>query len=448
MDCDKKAMLQETIRIAWPAVLESFFVALAGMIDTMMVSSLGTYAVAAVGLTTQPKFITLAVFYSTNVAVSALVARRRGQQDRKNANEVLLTSLVFTILAAAVLSVVSVAAADQVIRLCGSSADTHEPAITYFRVIQGGMIFNVLTMVINAAQRGAGNTRIAMTTNVVSSLVNICFNYLLIGGNFGFPAWGLFGAAVATVLGTVASCILAIRSLFRKNSYVSIPYLLKEKLKPSWSVMKSIWALASNLLIENFAMRVGFMATAVIAARLGTDAFAVHQVGMNYLSLGFSFGDGMQVAAVALIGRSLGEKKPEKAKIYGGICQKVGLCISLMLAALLFFFGKELFQLFFQGPELLDMGVLIARFTMVIVIFQISQVIYGGCLRGAGDVKYCLRVSLLSVTIIRTAVTWLLTSIVPLGLAGIWLGVLSDQFSRYIMLMSRFRKGEWTRIAI
>ena len=156
----------------------------------------------------------------------------------------------------------------------------------------------------------------------------------------------------------------------------------------------------------------------------------------------------MQVAAVALIGRSLGEKQPDKAKIFGGICQKVGLCISLVLAALLFFFGKELFQLFFQGPELLDMGVLIARFTMVIVIFQISQVIYGGCLRGAGDVKYCLRVSLLSVTIIRTAVTWLLTSIIPLGLAGIWFGVLSDQLSRYLLLMSRFRKGDWTRIMI
>ena len=104
--------------------------ALAGMIDTMMVSSLGTYAVAAVGLTIQPKFITLAVFYSTNVAVSALVARRRGQQDRKNANEVLLTALAFTILAAIALSVISVAAVDPVIRLCGSSADTHEPEIT------------------------------------------------------------------------------------------------------------------------------------------------------------------------------------------------------------------------------------------------------------------------------------------------------------------------------
>ena len=91
---DKKAMIRETIRIAWPAVLESFFISLAGMIDTMMVSSMGPAAVAAVGLTVQPKFITLSVFFAVNTALSALVARRRGQKDKHGANEVLLTALI------------------------------------------------------------------------------------------------------------------------------------------------------------------------------------------------------------------------------------------------------------------------------------------------------------------------------------------------------------------
>lgn len=445
---DRRKLLQETVKLAWPAVLESFFISLAGMIDTMMVSSLGTYAVAAVGLTTQPKFITLAVFFSTNVAVSALVARRKGQNDRRNANEVLVTALWFTVIVCIALSILSVAFASPIIRLCGSNSDTHDAAVIYFRVIQGGMIFNVLTMVINAAQRGAGNTKIAMTTNIVSSLVNICFNYLLINGNFGFPEWHLFGAAVATVLGTIASFAMSLQSLFKKNSFVSIPYIVKEKVSASLNVMQSIWHLAYNLLIENFAMRVGFMTTAVIAARLGTDAFAAHQVGMNFLSLTFSFGDGMQVAAVALIGRSLGEKKPDLAKIYGSLCQHVGLAISIVVAIIFFFFGKTLFSMFFNAPDILSDGVLISRFIIVIALFQISQVIYGGCLRGAGDVKYCLFASLLSVTLIRTIVTWMLTSVFALGLTGIWLGVLSDQFSRFVLLRYRFEKGEWTQLRI
>ena len=446
---DSKELILEAIRMAWPAVLESFFVALAGMIDTMMVSTLGTYAVAAVGLTTQPKFIALALFLSSNIAVNALAARRFGQKNRENANKILYTAIVFVIISALIISTVTFIGADQIIRWCGSNADTHEAGVTYFRVIQAGMIFNVLSLVINAAQRGCGNTQIAMTTNVTSSIVNIVFNYLLIGGNFGFPRLGMFGAALATVLGTVVACIMSIISISKSDCFLSIPYIIKHKIKPGFDAFRSIISLSFNLLLENIAMRIGFLTTSIIAAKLGTDAFAAHQVGMNLLSLAFSLGDGMQVAAVALIGRSLGEKNTEKAKHYGNICQKIGFIISVVLAVIMFFFGREIFSLFFNKADILDMGVLISRYIMIIVLFQVSQIIFAGCLRGAGDIKYCLWASLISVTIIRTLVTWSLAGgILNLGLSGIWLGVLSDQLSRFIFLSIRFREGKWTEIAI
>ena len=446
---DSKELVLEAIRMAWPAVLESFFVALAGMIDTMMVSTLGTYAVAAVGLTTQPKFIALALFLSSNIAVNALAARRFGQKNRENANKILYTAIVFVIISAVIISTITFIGADQIIRWCCSNADTHEAGVTYFRVIQAGMIFNVLSLVINAAQRGCGNTQIAMTTNVTSSIVNIVFNYLLIGGNFGFPRLGMFGAALATVLGTVVACIMSIISISKSDCFLSIPYIIKHKIKPGFDAFRSIISLSFNLLLENIAMRIGFLTTSIIAAKLGTDAFAAHQVGMNLLSLAFSLGDGMQVAAVALIGRSLGEKNTEKAKHYGNICQKIGFIISVVLAVIMFFFGREIFSLFFNKADILDMGVLISRYIMIIVLFQVSQIIFAGCLRGAGDIKYCLWASLISVTIIRTLVTWSLAGgILNLGLSGIWLGVLSDQLSRFIFLSIRFKEGKWTEIAI
>jgi putative MATE family efflux protein len=202
---DRRMMTKKAISVAWPAMAESFFVTLAGMIDTMMVSSLGSYAVAAVGLTNQPKFIALTLFFGINIAVSALVARRKGEQRRENANEILLTALGLTVALCAVITAVFVIFTPQIMEIAGSNADTHEAAVEYFRIIMGGTFFSVLTMVINAAQRGSGNTRLSMTTNLTSSVVNVFFNYLLINGNLGFPAWGIRGAAIATVLGTVVS---------------------------------------------------------------------------------------------------------------------------------------------------------------------------------------------------------------------------------------------------
>ena len=443
-----QTIMRKALGVAWPAMVENFFVALAGMIDTMMVSSLGSYAVAAVGLTGQPKFITLTLFFGINVALSALVARRKGEQKQKEANEICLTALMATVLLCVVITVLFVALASPAMHLAGSNADTHEAAVEYFRIIIGGMIFNVITMVINAAQRGSGNTRLAMSTNLVSSAVNVLFNYLLIEGHWGFPALGIRGAAIATVMGTVVAAGMALSSLFRRSSYVRLPLMKAWKLRFSTRSLRSIWQLASATSLENIAMRVGFLATAMVAARLGTDEFAAHNIGMNILGLGFSFADGMQVAAIALAGEALGAGKKDLAKTYGSFCQKIGFGISVLLALTLLLGGEWFYSLYFREPHIIAMGVEISRYTMIIVLIQISQIIYTGCLRAAGDVKYTLKAALVSVTGIRTLASILLVSVFHLGLAGVWLGILCDQISRFLFMRHRFRQGKWVDLII
>ena len=312
-----KGTIRATMRMAVPAVIESFFVAFAGLVDSFMVSSLGSNAVAAVGLTTQPKFVGLSAFIAMNVAISALVARRFGENKRKEANSVLCTALVMIVGIAVVLSAVFVMFAPWIINLCGSTPETHDDAVIYYRIIMGGMIFNCIQMGINSALRGAGNTKITMRTNITSNTLNIIFNYFLINGNFGFPALGITGAALAPVLGTVVSCVMSIVSIMNSDFFVSIRFIMSEKIKPSVTAMKNIVKVGYSVFFEQILMRLGFVMTAVMAAHQGNAAMAAHQVGMNIMALSFSFGDGLQAAAVALIGRSLGEKKPDRAKEFG-----------------------------------------------------------------------------------------------------------------------------------
>ena len=94
---ERKAYWKKSIGIAWPALLEFFFISIADIIDTFMVSGMGPSAVAAVGLTTQPKFIALTIFFSINAAVSALVARRQGEGNRNEANRTLITAIYIVI---------------------------------------------------------------------------------------------------------------------------------------------------------------------------------------------------------------------------------------------------------------------------------------------------------------------------------------------------------------
>lgn len=442
---ENKGYIMETLDMAWPSVVESVFVALAGMVDSLMVSSLGASAVAAVGLTTQPKFIALALFIALKVAISAIVARRRGEGDRYGANQTLLFSLIFVTIASLVISAAAVGFAEPIIKFCGAEEDTFDMAVTYLRIIVGGMFFNVITMTINAAQRGAGQTRISMTTNVVANVVNVILNYLLIGGHFGFPALGIEGAALATVLGTVVASLMSIRSILLKDSFVSIPYMIEHRVRPALRSMTSLAKAGSTMFLEQILIRIGFMLTALMTAALGTDAFAAHQVSSNIMSLSFAFGDGMQAAAVALIGRSLGEKNPELAKRYGAICQRIGNVISICLAIVYLTCGHWLYGLFFEEEHIVAMGVQVLRCLLVIVMLQICAVIYTGCLRAGGDNIYASTVTTSSILLVRTSVSYLCCYVFHLGLMGIWMGVLADQFVRFVCLNFRFRSGIWTK---
>ena len=274
------------------------------------------------------------------------------RKNQRSANQILLVAILFVIVATVVISLACVMWANEIINFCGSAPETHEPAVIYYRIIMGCMIFNVLSMVINAAQRGSGNTMIAMRTNIVSNVVNIIANYLLIQGHLGFPALGIAGAAIATVFGTVIACIMSFASLFRRDGFVSIYYIMEQQIRPALEPVISIIKLGFSVFIEQILMRVGFMSTAMMAAKMGTNALAAHQVGMNILGLTFSFGDGMQVAAVALIGRSLGEGSPDKAKAYGKTCRMIGLGISCVLAVVYFFGGEWLYHLFLRSRRL------------------------------------------------------------------------------------------------
>ena len=104
--------------------------------------------------------------------------------------------------------------------------------------------------------------------------------------------------------------------------------------------------------------------------------------------------------------------------------------------------------MFFEEPEIVDIGVGIMHVIIFVVLFQVQQVVYMGCLRGAGDTLYTAIASMISVTVIRTVFSYLGGYTLGWGITGIWIGVLADQISRYVLSSLRFRQGKWVNIKI
>ncbi len=433
-------------RMAWPSAIEAVLISLIGSVDTMMVGGLGPSAIAAVGITNQPKFILLAMIFSLNLGVTAIVARRKGENDIDGANGCLRQSLIISLTLSLIMGLLGFVFAKPILLFAGAKPDVIGLATSYFKIMMISIVFTSISLTINAAQRGAGNTKISMRTNIGANVFNLGFNYLLINGILFFPKLGVNGAAIATVIGSIVGCSMSIRSLFYRAEF------LEFKHKVSWKfdkkTIKALVGISGSAMVEQVFMRIGFFLYAMIVASLGTIAFATHQICMTILNLSFAFGDGLAIASSSLVGQSLGAKRPDMAIVYGKTGQRIAFAVSTVLF-LIFIFGRNvLVGLFTDDSQIIALGGII----MIVIAFsthaQTSQVVVSGCLRGAGDTKFVAMTSLISVAIIRPFLTWALCIPCGFGLVGAWFALIIDQVMRLIINFARFNGGKWTKIDI
>lgn len=441
-----KQVYKRAFDVAWPSATESVLVGLVSAIDTMMVGVLGTGAIAAVGITNQPKFILLAIFMSLNVGVTAIVARRRGQKDRKGANKCLRQAFLIAVILGAILSAIGFIFAKPMLQFAGANDEIINNAVTYFRIISIGNLFTAITMTINAAQRGAGNTKISMTTNLVANTVNVIFNFLLINGHLGFPRLGVTGAAIATALGNLIALFMSLRSVMNADGFLHIEF--KSNWKFDKDTIKGLANITSSSFVEQICMRVGFLITSMIIASLGTIAFATHQICMNIVMLSFTFGEGLGVGASSLVGQNLGAKRPDMSTIYSKAIQRIAVTIGMLLF-FFFIFGRNfLVDLFTDDLAVIQTGASILMIIAFMSPLQTVAVVVGGTLRGAGDTKFVAYSSLISIGIIRPFTTWLFCYPLGFGILGAWYSFMTDQLLRLIINSMRFRTGKWAKIKV
>lgn len=443
---DSKTVYQNFFQIAWPSAVESTLVGLVGAIDTMMVGGIGTAAIAAVGITNQPKFILLATINSLNVGVTAIVARRKGENNQESANSCLRQCLLLSAFISIFMAVIGFLYASEILIFAGAEADYLDYAVSYFRILMVSIFFQAINLTINAAQRGAGNTRISMRTNVTGNIVNVIFNYLLINGVWFFPKLGVQGAAIATALGAFVACCMSVATLLKRGSFLSFHTIGRWKL--SKALLLLLFSISGSALIEQVFMRIGFFTYAKLVAALGTTAYATHLICMNILSLSFNFADGFGVAASSLMGQSLGAKRPDMATLYVKAGQRIVFCISAVLCVCFITGRYFLVSLFSQETEVIELGAIIVLFIAGITWLQTSQVVISGSLRGAGDTRFVALSSLISVTLFRPFLAWLFCYPLGFGLIGAWFSLFADQGIRLLLNFWRFSTGKWASIKV
>ena len=449
-----KELYSDIVRIALPSFIELLLTQLASMVDLMMVGSMGgaahpeigTQALAAVGLTTQPKFLLMAAFVSMNTGVTALVARNRGTNNKEEANLIVRQGLLFTFVTTIIASILGTVFAKPMVIFMGSTEDiVTQWATSYLQIQMIGFLSVALTSTITAALRAVGDSKTPMIYNLIANSVNVVFNWLLIYGHLGFPEMGVAGASLATVIGQVVAFIIAFTVLLRGNGFLKLEFKLG--FKPHKEVLGNIVGIGLPAMFEQLIMRAGMVIFAKTVATLGTTQFATHQVCMNIQALSFMTGQAFAVSATSLMGQSLGKKRFDMAQAYCSRTRRVGLVSSLLLAAIFVFFGSQIVGLYNSDSNIIQMGGRIMFFVAFLQPFQSSQFIIAGGLRGAGDTKATATYTLITVLLIRPIVAIILVK-TGFGLYGAWIAMACDQLVRSGLVLNRYNSGKWKLIKL
>jgi len=435
-----------SLLIAIPAVIEMVSIALMDMIDAAMVGRVGPHAMTSVNITNQPRMLVFSVFMALNIALTAIIARKKGAGQMDEARSCLRHGIMIGIGAGAMFTILAISFARPLMTFVRAQDDVINYATTYFRITSSVLVLQVLTSTICVAQRALGNTRITMKVNVTAKIVSVVLNFLLIEGRFFFPRLEVEGVAYARAIATCVAFSLALASILRKDSPLCI------RLSDEWKFRKPMLAgigrLAGNGMLEQVCLRTGFLLYAMVIAELGTDEFAAHGIAMGLMGLSWTFAEGIGAATTALVGQNLGRKRPDLSIMYGKVGIRMAVVCGTILSIFAFTFRYQFVSIFIDAvayPDIVAAAAVLVLILACILPVQTAQLVLAGSLRGSGDNRYVALTMLIAVGVMRPLLGFIFVFPLGLGLAGAWISMIFDQIARLVMLFTRFARGKWTQ---
>ena len=445
---DRGMMRSDILTIALPSLVELVLTSLTSMADQIMVGrlpgQLGVQALSAVGLCMNPKFILMTALMAINTGTTAVVARYRGMGNQEKANQTFKQSLIFNIFLSAIMMVIGVVFARELIGLIagnGISETTVEYAVTYFRIQMYGFIPLMMTNTVTSTLRAIGDSKMPMVYNTIANVVNLFFNYGLIYGKLGMPEMDVAGASLATVIGQCVAFVIAMYIMFSKKRYVYLD--LKEKTGYNKTIMNNVLGIGLPSMLEQLCLRIGIIIYSRIVASLGDIAYATHMVCMNIQSLTFMSGMAFQNSATTLMGQSLGRRRLDMADNYTRMTRNISFWISCVIGVVLALFGGPIVNIYNSTHEIVEMGGKLLAIVAITQPFQSSQFVTTGALRGAGDTKYPAVVIFICTLIVRSVLGYIFVVQLDMGLIGAWFAIVVDQLLKTAMIFARYNTGKW-----
>ncbi len=435
------------LKLTFPIAMEQFFRILVSSVDTMMLSSYSNDAVAAVGLVSQYSFFLVILFSVIGTGCSIVLAQYLGAgKSDDDLNHIAQAGAVMVLIMSVFLTLLVIFGTGWLLDRYNLEPIVRHYAWQYF-VIYGGIccFFNAFSLLQGAILRSYGYTSEAMIVSIVANLTNVIGNALSLYGWFGLPVLGVPGVAGASGLSMVVSCILFRVFIKRRRDVVFHLRGITRVPRESFRMVLKVGVPTAG---ESLSYNVSQITIMAMISTLGTYAMSAQVYTMTILRFVFvaaiSIGQATQIKTGYFVGARQNDIVYKKVFLY----QLVATACSMVMMVVVNLVKKPVIGIFTDIPEVFAFVSTLLIYSVYIEFGRSLNLIYVGALKGAGDVRFPVLYGIFSNWTFMVLGSYILGIKFGLGLVGFWLGIGTDETTRGLVMLLRWKSRRWQKHAL
>lgn len=434
--------LRAMAALAWPLALGNLANIAISTTDVIMIGWLGPTQLAASALAASLLFPLHYFCLGVVSAVAAIVAQALGartfRQVRRGVRQGFWVALAINVPASLILW-----HGGTILLWSGQAQSTADLADSYLRIALWGLLPMMVFVVLRCLVTGHSRPRAAVLIVLVGVAVNAVSNYGLIFGAWGLPRLELAGAAISSVIVNLVMALGLLVFVLRDRQFRRY-YVLARFWRPDWPLFREIFRIGLPIGLINLAEVGMFAVSVMLMGLIGTLQTAAHAIATQCAGITFMVPLGIAQAATIRVGYAAGARDPAGVHRAGWVALLLGVGMSVLLAAGLWF-GAEALGVLFLGSgasrqdAVMAMIVSFLGFAALFQIFDSTQAVAAGALRGLKDTRTPMLMAILGYWGIGTGSALLFAFVLDLGGAGLWYGLILGLASVAVLLTARFR---------
>ena len=428
-------------KLAWPSIITNLFYATSSIVAIKVVGGLGPDAIAATVTGQRVTFILQAVLTGVLAGSTALIARHWGAKDKLEAG-IFFTRTVQLVIFLSIISAFLIwQFAEPLVKFFGLKDQALIFSSYYLKAIAPFYVAFGCGMALITALRAVGDVKTPLFIGVIMNLFAIFFMLVLVNGWLGFPEYGVLGAALGNGLSFLIGAVLLI--VFWLSNQLSVRYSTIFNL--DLDRVKEIFKVGLPAALEQLIFQIGITAFLILVAYYGTEAYAAYGIGVQILSFSFVIGFGFSIAGATLVGQHLGAKNNNQAKRAGWGAMRLSILSMTFFGVIISTFAEPLARFMIDNDEVVRLTVIFIWLLGSMQPLMAIEFSLGGALRGAGDTKTPLAITLTCLLFIRVFLA-VIFFLLDASIEIIFSTLLADYIVKGFLYVSRFRSDKWMNV--